>query len=214
MVATRGNMSTIKVAVHADDPITKAGLTAHLVSFRQFDLVTPQHGEPASAIVVASVPAADGAAIDLLRGRHTGQTRFCLVVEKGWYLDYALAVEKGVRGVLWRADATPERLARLIHLVHEGKADFPADLQSGLLNHVLRIQQDVLAPRGLTSSGLQAREIDVLRMASEGLTITEIAREMSYSERTVKNIFYGVVQRLNLRNRTQVVSYAIRAGLI
>lgn len=210
----RRNMSAIKVAVHADDPITKAGLTAQLASFRQFDLFTPQPDEPASAIVVASVPAADPTTIDLLRGRHARQARFCLVLEKGWYLDYSVAVENGVRGALWRTDATPDRLARLVRLVHEGKADFPADLQRGLLNHVLRIQRDVLSPRGLTSSGLQAREVDVLRLASEGLTVPEIARKLSYSERTVKNIFHGVIKRLNLRNRTQVVSYAIRAGLI
>jgi DNA-binding NarL/FixJ family response regulator len=207
-------MSAIKVAVHADDPITKAGLTAHLASSRQFDLVTSQDGGPVSVIVVASVPVADCTTINLLRGRHAGRSRFCLVVEKGWDLDYSVAAEKGVRGVLWRTDATPDRLARLIRLVHEGKADFPADVQSGLLNHVLRIQRDVLAPLGLTSSGLQAREVDVLRWASEGFTVTEIARKMSYSERTVKNIFNGVIKRLNLRNRTQVVSYAIRAGLI
>jgi DNA-binding NarL/FixJ family response regulator len=207
-------MSTIKVAVHADDPITEAGLTAQLASSRQCDLVTPEYDEPGSAIVVAVVRVADRTTIDLLSERYAGQTRFCLVIEDGWYVDYSVAVERGVRGVLWRPDATPARLARMIRLVHQGKADFPADLQSGLLNHVLRIQRDVLAPRGLTSSGLQAREVDVLRLASEGFTVTEISRKLSYSERTVKNIVHGVMRRLNVRNRTHLVAYVIRAGLI
>jgi DNA-binding NarL/FixJ family response regulator len=207
-------MSAIKVVVYASDPITRVGLTAHIESLRQFDLVSPQHGRSSAAIVVASVPTADIATIELLRGLHTPGTRFCLVVDAGWYLDYSLAVEHGVRGVLWRADFTPARLARLIRLVDEGKADFPSELQSGLLDHMLRIQREVLAPRGLTTSGLQAREVDVLRLASEGFSLTEISQKLSYSERTVKNIFYGLTKRLNLRNRMHAVSHAIRAGLI
>jgi DNA-binding NarL/FixJ family response regulator len=58
------------------------------------------------------------------------------------------------------------------------------------------------------------REIDVLRLLAEGRELTEIAQKLAYSERTVKNILYGVMKRFQLRNRTQAVSYAHRAGLI
>jgi DNA-binding NarL/FixJ family response regulator len=40
----------------------------------------------------------------------------------------------------------------------------------------------------------------------------EIAVELCYSERTVKNIIHGVLTRLRLRNRTQAVAYAVRSG--
>ena len=37
---------------------------------------------------------------------------------------------------------------------------------------------------------------------------------MSYSERTVKNILHDLTTRLQLKNRTHAVAYAMREGLI
>jgi DNA-binding NarL/FixJ family response regulator len=42
----------------------------------------------------------------------------------------------------------------------------------------------------------------------------EVGRDLYYSDRTVKNILHDVTSRLNLRNRTHAVAYAIRQGLI
>jgi DNA-binding NarL/FixJ family response regulator len=54
----------------------------------------------------------------------------------------------------------------------------------------------------------------VLRLVAEGMDTTEIAEEMRYSVRTVKSVIYGVMSRYKLRNRSHVVAYALRAGLI
>ena len=72
----------------------------------------------------------------------------------------------------------------------------------------------MLAPRGLTFAGFTDREIAVLRLVAEGLDTSEIARELSYSERTIKNVIHDVTSRLQLRNRSQAVAYAMREGLI
>ena len=63
-------------------------------------------------------------------------------------------------------------------------------------------------------SGLAEREIEVLRLLSEGFDTVEIAAKLCYSERTVKNVIHDVTSRLGLRNRSHAVSYAIRNGLI
>ena len=63
-------------------------------------------------------------------------------------------------------------------------------------------------------SGLTKREITVLKHIAEGLATDEIARRMAYSERTVKNILHDVTTRLQLRNRTHAVAFAVREGLI
>ena len=41
-----------------------------------------------------------------------------------------------------------------------------------------------------------------------------VGRRLFFSERTVKNIIHDVTSRLDLRNRTHAVAYAIRQGLI
>ncbi|MFF7580911.1 response regulator transcription factor [Streptomyces sp. NPDC008061] len=62
--------------------------------------------------------------------------------------------------------------------------------------------------------GFEGREVEVLRLLAEGLETTEIAANLNYSERTIKNIIFAVTRRLNLRNRTLAVAYAIRAGTL
>ncbi|MGC7096107.1 helix-turn-helix domain-containing protein [Amycolatopsis lurida] len=70
------------------------------------------------------------------------------------------------------------------------------------------------APHSRIPDGLSRREIEVLRLLAEGRGTTEIAAELAYAERTVKNIVSGVLARLGLRNRTHAVAYAVRLGLI
>jgi DNA-binding NarL/FixJ family response regulator len=41
-----------------------------------------------------------------------------------------------------------------------------------------------------------------------------VGRRLFFSERTVKNVIHDVTSRLDLRNRTHAVAYAIRQGLI
>nr|WP_269330167.1 LuxR C-terminal-related transcriptional regulator [Kineosporia babensis] len=79
---------------------------------------------------------------------------------------------------------------------------------------MVELQRTVLIPRGLTPSGLQRREIEVLELIAEGLETGEIAERMQYSQRTVKNIISGMMTRLGLRNRSHAVAYALRAGLL
>ena len=77
-----------------------------------------------------------------------------------------------------------------------------------------RLQRQVLSPRGLTFSGLTDREVKVLRLLADGLDTGEVGRQLFLSERTVKNVVHDITSRLNLRNRTHAVAYAVRQGLI
>jgi DNA-binding NarL/FixJ family response regulator len=61
---------------------------------------------------------------------------------------------------------------------------------------------------------LTNRERDVLALVADGLSTREIAKRLSYSERTIKNILQDVTTRLSLRNRTQAVAVAVREGWI
>ena len=61
---------------------------------------------------------------------------------------------------------------------------------------------------------LTDREVDVLRLLSEGWDTAEIASKLAYSERTVKNVIHDITARLQLRNRSHAVAYAVRQGLI
>ena len=54
----------------------------------------------------------------------------------------------------------------------------------------------------------------MLRLVADGHDTAEIATELSYSQRTVKNILHDLTTRLQLKNRSHAVAYAVREGLI
>ena len=124
------------------------------------------------------------------------------------------AVELGVSGVLRRTEATADRIVHLVQAAAAGDGSLPPDLLGRLLGQVSRMERHVLAPRGLAHTGLSDRETQVLRLVADGKDTQEIARELSYSERTVKNVLHDVTSRLQLRNRSHAVAYALREGLI
>jgi DNA-binding NarL/FixJ family response regulator len=61
---------------------------------------------------------------------------------------------------------------------------------------------------------LTDREREVLHLAAEGLTNTEIAARLSLSSRTVENHRANMMRKLGLHNQTELVRYAIKRGII
>jgi DNA-binding NarL/FixJ family response regulator len=148
----------------------------------------------------------------LLRGR--GVRRIVLLVSRVDDRSLLAAAEAGVTGVVRRSEATAGNLAAAIRSAAAGEGTLPPDLLGRLLRQVGQIQRQVLSPRGLTFSGLTEREASVVRLLADGYDTAEIAHHLFYSERTVKNIIHDITSRLELRNRTHAVAYAIREGLI
>ena len=63
-------------------------------------------------------------------------------------------------------------------------------------------------------NALTAREVDVLRFIADGHSNAHIARLLSCSQHTVKNVIHGMMARLQLRNRAHAAAFAVRTGLI
>jgi DNA-binding NarL/FixJ family response regulator len=207
-------MSSTAVAtyVHARDPISQAGVVAQL-RMRPEIRVVDSAAEAAVAVMIAD--AVDESTTRELRAmRKDGQPRLMLVATAVDDAALVAAAEAGVAGLLRRSDASSEMLVRTIIKVGSGEGEVPPDLLGRLLEQVGRLQRQVLAPRGLTFSGLTPRETQVLRLVADGFDTGEIALRMCYSERTVKNVLHDLTTRLQLRNRTHAVAYAVREGLI
>jgi DNA-binding NarL/FixJ family response regulator len=207
-------VNTVRVKVCASDPITRFGLVSHIRQTPGMALVPPVKEQQADVIVV-TVDDANDQALDTLRVLADPATKRFLVIVGGlWSADLHAAVDLGVRGVLFREDFNWHKFHDAVTTISEGQGAFPAELQGKLLDEVERTVKEVLGPRGLTASGLTTREIEILRLVAEGSDLEDIAGKLQYSERTVKNVLYGLMKRLNLRNRAHAVSYAIRSGVI
>lgn len=204
----------IPVCVAAADPLSRAGTIAQLRGAPGMVLIDEEDLDDRTvALVVADEVDADTArTIRSLRRR--GVDKVTLLVTRLDDNGLLMAVEAGVGGVMRRSTATPHNLVAAIRAVSSGEGTLPPDLLGRLLEQVGHLQRRVLAPRGLTFSGLTDREVSVLRLLAEGLDTAEVGQRLFYSERTVKNIIHDVTSRLDLRNRTHAVAYAIKQGLI
>jgi DNA-binding NarL/FixJ family response regulator len=124
------------------------------------------------------------------------------------------AVQAGAVGYLWKETLTPDALVASLRTAAAGSGVLAPDLLGDLLRTIARASNDLLEPRGLSLSPLTVREQEVLRLVADGHPTREVAKRLSYSERTVKNVIHDVVTKFNARSRSQAVAAAVREGLI
>ncbi|MFD3659586.1 LuxR C-terminal-related transcriptional regulator [Streptomyces sp. NPDC058659] len=211
----------VTVTVHASDPLSRAGLISHLRHQPTVDFVPEQddgsRDAPAVAVMLADrIDEPTTAELRrLLRGR---DQRVVLVARELREPDLLAVVEYGVRAIIWRHQATEQRLLSAVHSAARGEGELPPDLVSRLLNQVGRLQRATTAGTATGGAvplfGMAPREVDVLRLLAEGLDTRQISEKLAYSERTVKNILHALMTRLQLTNRAHAVAYALREGYI
>jgi DNA-binding NarL/FixJ family response regulator len=120
------------------------------------------------------------------------------------------ALQAGAVGFLRKDTLTPDALAAAVQAAASGTGVVAPDLLGNLL-------------KGISAEGvngrpklarLTEREQQVLALIAQGHPTREVAQELCYSERTVKNVLHDVVTKLNARSRSQAVAHAVRDGLI
>ncbi|MFD6941205.1 response regulator transcription factor [Streptomyces goshikiensis] len=219
----------VTVTIHAADPLSRAGVLS-LLDRQPAVRVVPWPTEPEGDVPAAEAAEARVAVmlIDQIDERSTaelrgllrgGERRVVLVARELRESELFSVVEYGVQAIVWRHQATEERLVTAVRQAAQGECVLPPDVIGRVLGqmHRLRRSQRATTPPGAactTLFGMAPRETDVLRLISEGLDTRQISEKLCYSERTVKNILHGLMTRLRLNNRAHAVAYALREGYI
>jgi DNA-binding NarL/FixJ family response regulator len=200
------------VSVQACDPLSREGAVSQLRSRPEVE-IREESGVGTVALLIED--SLDEAALARLRRvvRSEGGRAVLVVgtIRENELLD---VIECGVGAIVWRREATANRLVQAVTAAARGDGDLPADLLGRLISQVGSLHRGAANRPGAPSLGLAPREVDVLRLVAEGLDTGEIASKLSYSERTVKNVMHGLTTRLHLRNRAHAVAYALREGYI
>jgi DNA-binding NarL/FixJ family response regulator len=204
----------VRVFVFGEDPISQAGVATQLRSRPEVLVVEDAEIDTADVALVIVDEMDEDCARTVRAVQRNGCPRVVLVVGALDDAGLMVAVEVGACGVLRRREATPERLAGAVVSAANGDGTLAPDLLGRLMAQMGRLQRQVLAPRGIGPTGLTERELDVLRLLAEGHDTGEIAGQLAYSERTIKNIIHDLTSRLNLRNRSHAVAFAVKSGLI
>lgn len=203
---------TTTVSVHAADPVSRTGVITQLEQHPGLQLTDPTQDADVAVVVADN---GDDEAVRMVRAlRRSDRTRVVAILAKADDAGVVALVEAGASGLLRRHETDSGTLASAVRAAAAGEGALPPDLLGRLLHQVGQLQRQVLQPRGLSLTGLSDREVEVLRLVANGMSTGEIARQLSYSERTIKNVIQDVVSRFQLRNRSHAVAFALREGLI
>ncbi len=119
------------------------------------------------------------------------------------------ALQAGAAGVLRKDTLTTDSLASAVRAAVDGTGVVTSELLHELLEGLAQNGDGKPVAARLTD-----REQQVLSLIAAGHPTREVAQQLCYSERTVKNVLHDVVTKLNARSRSQAVAHAVREGLI
>jgi DNA-binding NarL/FixJ family response regulator len=115
-------------------------------------------------------------------------------------IDIQRALEAGAQGYVAKGLVRDE-LLDVIRSVHAGKRRLPAAVAQALAEHI-------------ADEPISARELGVLSLMAAGKRNKEIASELSIAEDTVKMHVRNILSKLQVSDRTEAVTIAIRRGII
>jgi DNA-binding NarL/FixJ family response regulator len=120
-------------------------------------------------------------------------------------------LEAGAAGYVLKRAAAHELIAALRAVDHGEVVLSPTLIKKLVIDYVGRTQagEGHAVPPNVT-----AREQEVLTLIAEGYSNREIAERLGVSLSTVQTHYAHLIEKLNLRNRTELVKYALRHGLI
>jgi DNA-binding NarL/FixJ family response regulator len=119
--------------------------------------------------------------------------------------DLFTAIQYGAQGYLLKS-MDPDDWLNYLHSIIEGSNSAVRSL-AGKLFYQFRDRGPLKIP---DSSSLTPREKEILVLVSEGLTNKQVAEQLYIAENTVKNHIKNLLQKLDLENRVQLASYAIK----
>jgi DNA-binding NarL/FixJ family response regulator len=124
--------------------------------------------------------------------------------EEGYLFD---ALKAGASGYVLKR-AADEELVEAVRRVAAGGSFLSASTQGELVKEWL--DDGVEVPR----DQLTPRELDVVKLIAEAYTNKQIAQILKVSEKTVESHRGNLLAKLGMRDRVELVRYAIRRGLI
>jgi DNA-binding NarL/FixJ family response regulator len=212
------NSQTIQVMLVDDHAMIRAGIKILLEQFDGIEVV----GEAADGfqaielvkqflpdviLMDLSMPGMDGIEaigriLAILPEQH-------IIVLTGFLDDKRLiqAVRAGAQGCVDKT-IPPEELVQSIRDVCAGKPS----LSSRLAWNILR--QMTGNETRQQKNKLSEREIEVLRLVTQGKLDEEIARELVLTEVTIRTHVSRILTKLCLKNRVQAALYGLRSGLV
>jgi DNA-binding NarL/FixJ family response regulator len=212
-----GMSAAIRIVVVDDHTLFRRGLVGLLGEMEGFQVIgEASNGQDALSVIAAqnpdivlldvNMPEMSGIAT-LVALRKLGVDSPVLMLTISQHEEDLIgAIRAGANGYLLK-NAEPETLRQTIKQVVAGNSVLSPEVTEQVFRLVRSGQFD---PANL----LTAREVEVLRFLSQGLTTAQTGSEMFISENTVKTHIRHILKKLEVSNRAEAVARATQLGLI
>lgn len=212
-------MDTITILIADDHPVFRKGLRALLASMPEVELVgEATTGEEAIRlaeqlqpdVILMDLHMPGGGGLPAIRQIVQTSPHIRILVVTMFQDDDSVfaALRAGARGYVLK-DMNDEDITRAILAVGRGEAIFSPAIAERLMNFFAArpaLPTEIFPE--LTDS-----ERNVLKLMSQGLSNDQIARQLSFSPKTVRNYVSNIFSKLQVADRAQAIVKARQAGL-
>ncbi len=214
-----GRQPMSKVLIADDHAVVRAGLRQLLGE----DRTITEIGEAATGqqtldrlreerydLVILDIGMPDRSGIDILRHVRSGFPETRILILSGFpERQYAINVLRmGAHGYLGK-DSAPEELLNAVHTILAGRRYVSPSMSELLLSEI-----DGGGDGKPMHMQLSEREFQIFCKLATGSAVSDIARELCLSVKTVSTYRSRVLEKMNFKSNADITSYALRNGLI
>lgn len=203
--------SSIRILIVDDHPVVRAGLTSMLATQPGLEVAdSVSSGEEALdmlerqrldiVLLDLRMPGMNG--IDTLLAIKRKAIPVHVIVLTSYETDEDIyrAINAGAEGYLLK-NASLREMVEAIRAVRAGNRYIPRRIASRLAER-------------MTRSNLTARELEILKILTKGLTNKQIASALGISDNTVRNHINSIIEKLEVSDRTEASTTAIQRGIV
>jgi len=210
-------MATYDILIADDHAVVRAGLRQFLEEGCVGDVAEAATGQQAMDLLRAkrfdllildiNMPGRGG--LDILKNVRASFPDTRVLIVSGFpERQYAVNVLKaGASGYLSKESA-PEELIKAVQIVLSGRRYVSSTLAEQLVQDL-----DLDSDKPMHAS-LSEREFQIFCKLATGGAVSEIARELCLSVKTVSTYRSRVLEKMNLRTNADITTYALKNGLI
>lgn len=212
----------ITLLIIDDHEMVREGLKAMLAAEPDFRIVGDaanaaqaldliEHQQPDIALLDIRLPGVNG--IELCRmitERYPATAAIILTT----FTDENLVnqcIQAGARGFIVK-DIERFDLKRSIRAVARGEAAIDTKVAASVLAQIRHMQPLDTEKTNVSLDALSTQQLVMLRLIAQGLSSREIAAQLYLSENTVKGYVQEIIHKLNVKNRTEAVMFAVKHG--
>ncbi|MEA5143679.1 MAG: response regulator transcription factor [Oscillibacter sp.] len=129
------------------------------------------------------------------------------------------AIRYGASGYLLKSTGAKE-LVELLHGLENGEALLTRPVAAGILQELKRLNTDgkrndcQSAESSTGEPQFTERQLEILELVAKGVTYKDAGTALGLTERTVKYHMGKIIDLLHLENRSQVIAYAVKMGIV